>query len=193
MLLDQNNREHIIDAFRPDISSSSFQRPVSDMNIASGCPLFCPLSKLDSKNSYIRDDTIFIKAIVDLTGLQAHDEGMNPTLPFVATKLYESAGFCITSNSLGFVQFFWFWLLVAMCKTRAGNSFFFTLSTVAGGFQDFCSHSIKLSLYLNKTLIIYQSDQRSKHYIYVSIWLHLTEDPQTTFELIDAFQNQLEL
>ncbi|XP_030647298.1 TNF receptor-associated factor 2 [Chanos chanos] len=69
MLLDQSSREHIIDAFRPDISSSSFQRPVSDMNIASGCPLFCPLSKLDSKNSYIRDDTIFIKAIVDLTGL----------------------------------------------------------------------------------------------------------------------------
>ncbi|XP_023696388.1 TNF receptor-associated factor 2 [Paramormyrops kingsleyae] len=69
MLLDQNNREHIIDAFRPDVSSSSFQRPVSEMNIASGCPLFCPLSKLDSKNTYIRDDTIFIKAIVDLTGL----------------------------------------------------------------------------------------------------------------------------
>uniref|UniRef100_A0A8C2ADJ3 TNF receptor-associated factor n=1 Tax=Cyprinus carpio TaxID=7962 RepID=A0A8C2ADJ3_CYPCA len=69
MLLDQSNREHIIDAFRPDITSSSFQRPVSDMNIASGCPLFCPLSKLEGKNSYIRDDTIFIKAIVDLTGL----------------------------------------------------------------------------------------------------------------------------
>ncbi|XP_043914412.1 TNF receptor-associated factor 2 [Protopterus annectens] len=69
MLLDQNNREHIIDAFRPDVTSSSFQRPVSDMNIASGCPLFCPLSKLESKNSYVRDDTIFIKAIVDLTGI----------------------------------------------------------------------------------------------------------------------------
>ncbi|XP_078498205.1 TNF receptor-associated factor 2 isoform X2 [Lissotriton helveticus] len=69
MLLDQNNREHIIDAFRPDITSSSFQRPVSDMNIASGCPLFCPISKLESKNSYMREDTIFIKAIVDLTGL----------------------------------------------------------------------------------------------------------------------------
>uniref|UniRef100_A0A672RM02 TNF receptor-associated factor n=1 Tax=Sinocyclocheilus grahami TaxID=75366 RepID=A0A672RM02_SINGR len=69
MLLDQSNREHIIDAFRPDITSSSFQRPVSEMNIASGCPLFCPLSKLEGKNSYIRDDTIFIKAIVDLTGL----------------------------------------------------------------------------------------------------------------------------
>ncbi|KAG5272965.1 hypothetical protein AALO_G00171220 [Alosa alosa] len=69
MLLDQSNREHIIDAFRPDVTSSSFQRPVSEMNIASGCPLFCPLSKLEGKNSYIRDDTIFIKAIVDLTGL----------------------------------------------------------------------------------------------------------------------------
>uniref|UniRef100_H3ANY5 TNF receptor-associated factor n=1 Tax=Latimeria chalumnae TaxID=7897 RepID=H3ANY5_LATCH len=69
MLLDQNNREHIIDAFRPDVASNSFQRPVSEMNIASGCPLFCPLSKLESKNSYVREDTIFIKAIVDLTGL----------------------------------------------------------------------------------------------------------------------------
>ncbi|XP_031434231.1 TNF receptor-associated factor 2 isoform X2 [Clupea harengus] len=70
MLLDQNNREHIIDAFRPDTSSTSFQRPISEMNIASGCPLFCPLAKLASaKNSYVREDTIFIKAIVDLTGL----------------------------------------------------------------------------------------------------------------------------
>ncbi|XP_030631320.1 TNF receptor-associated factor 2 [Chanos chanos] len=69
MLLDQSNREHIIDAFRPDVASSSFQRPISEMNIASGCPLFCPLAKLDGKNSYVRDDTIFIKAIVDLTGL----------------------------------------------------------------------------------------------------------------------------
>ncbi|XP_073746148.1 TNF receptor-associated factor 2 isoform X3 [Callorhinus ursinus] len=69
MLLDQNGREHVIDAFRPDVTSSSFQRPVSDMNIASGCPLFCPVSKMEAKNSYVRDDAIFIKAIVDLTGL----------------------------------------------------------------------------------------------------------------------------
>uniref|UniRef100_A0A8C6PC68 TNF receptor-associated factor n=1 Tax=Nothobranchius furzeri TaxID=105023 RepID=A0A8C6PC68_NOTFU len=69
MLLDQNNREHIIDAFRPDITSTSFQRPISEMNIASGCPLFCPLAKLAGKSAYLRDDTIFIKAIVDLTGL----------------------------------------------------------------------------------------------------------------------------
>ncbi|NXX44588.1 TRAF2 factor, partial [Tricholaema leucomelas] len=69
MLLDQNHREHIIDAFRPDVSSSSFQRPVTEMNIASGCPLFCPVSLMEAKNSYVRDDAIFIKAIVDLTGL----------------------------------------------------------------------------------------------------------------------------
>ncbi|KAJ8414073.1 hypothetical protein AAFF_G00066710 [Aldrovandia affinis] len=69
MLLDQNNREHIIDAFRPDVSSTSFHRPISEMNIASGCPLFCPLAKLGGKSSYLRDDTIFIKAIVDLSGL----------------------------------------------------------------------------------------------------------------------------
>ncbi|XP_078082861.1 TNF receptor-associated factor 2-like isoform X4 [Mustelus asterias] len=69
MLMDQTNREHILDAFRPDISSSSFQRPVSEMNIASGCPLFCPLNKLDSKNNYSREDCIYIKAIVDLTDL----------------------------------------------------------------------------------------------------------------------------
>ncbi|XP_032905115.1 TNF receptor-associated factor 2 isoform X2 [Amblyraja radiata] len=69
MLLDQTNREHIIDAFRPDVTSSSFQRPVNEMNIASGCPLFCPLSKLDGNNNYLVDDSIFIKAIVDLTDL----------------------------------------------------------------------------------------------------------------------------
>ncbi|XP_044295962.1 TNF receptor-associated factor 2 isoform X3 [Varanus komodoensis] len=69
MLLDQNNREHVIDAFRPDVTSSSFHRPVSEMNIASGCPLFCPIAKMESKHSYVRDDTIFVKAIVDLAGL----------------------------------------------------------------------------------------------------------------------------
>ncbi|KAM8934305.1 TNF receptor-associated factor 1 [Pelodytes ibericus] len=66
MLLDQSNREHILDAFRPDMESASFQRPVTDMNIASGCPLFCPLSKLQlPKNPYIREDAMFIKCIIE--------------------------------------------------------------------------------------------------------------------------------
>ncbi|XP_078685288.1 TNF receptor-associated factor 2-like [Branchiostoma floridae x Branchiostoma belcheri] len=70
MLLDQNNREHVIDAFRPDPTSSSFQRPTSDMNIASGCPLFVPLSQLESSShAYVRDDTMFLRVIVDTSDL----------------------------------------------------------------------------------------------------------------------------
>uniref|UniRef100_A0A8C9TQV6 TNF receptor-associated factor n=1 Tax=Scleropages formosus TaxID=113540 RepID=A0A8C9TQV6_SCLFO len=67
-LLDQNQKEHVIDAFRPDLSSSSFQRPVTDMNVASGCPLFFPLAKLRStRHAYCKDDTLFIKCVVDTT------------------------------------------------------------------------------------------------------------------------------
>ena len=39
MLLDQGNGDHMIDhEFHSDHQSSSFQRPKSDMNIASGSP-----------------------------------------------------------------------------------------------------------------------------------------------------------
>ncbi|XP_070563396.1 TNF receptor-associated factor 2-like isoform X2 [Ptychodera flava] len=70
MLLDQNNREHIIDAFRPDPTSSSFKRPTSDMNIASGCPLFMPISQVDSTHhAYVKDDVMFMKVIVDTSDL----------------------------------------------------------------------------------------------------------------------------
>ncbi|NWZ36280.1 TRAF1 factor, partial [Brachypodius atriceps] len=66
MLLDQNNREHVIDAFRPDLTSASFQRPVNDMNVASGCPMFLPLAKLQSpKHAYVKEDTLFLKCIVE--------------------------------------------------------------------------------------------------------------------------------
>ena len=66
MLLDQNNVEHVIDAFRPDRNSSSFQRPRREANIASGCPTFCSLSEL-SNHAYVRDDTMFVKVVVDTT------------------------------------------------------------------------------------------------------------------------------
>ncbi|XP_048859061.1 TNF receptor-associated factor 1 [Brienomyrus brachyistius] len=67
-LLDQNHKEHVIDAFRPDLSSSSFQRPITEMNLASGCPSFCPLGKLWSpRHGYCKDDTLFIKCVVDTT------------------------------------------------------------------------------------------------------------------------------
>ena len=68
MLLDQDNVEHVIDAFRPDPSSSSFQRPRRETNIASGCPMFCPLGELNN-HAYVRDETMFLKIIVDTSDL----------------------------------------------------------------------------------------------------------------------------
>ena len=47
-LMDQDNVEHVIEAFRPDPSSSSFQRPRRETNIASGCPMFCSLTELNN-------------------------------------------------------------------------------------------------------------------------------------------------
>ena len=64
MLLDQGNGDHLIDAFHSDPQSSSFQRPKSDMNIASGSPLFIPIASLNNRQ-YIKDDVMFIKVIVD--------------------------------------------------------------------------------------------------------------------------------
>ena len=68
MLLDQDNVEHVIDAFRPDPNSSSFQRPRRETNIASGCPMFCSLTELNN-HAYVQNDTMFIKIIVDTTDL----------------------------------------------------------------------------------------------------------------------------
>lgn len=78
MLIDQKYREHVIDAFRPDPTSSSFKRPVSEMNIASGCPVFIPLSKLTNpQNGYLKDNNMFIKIIVDTEGLDRYTD-FNP-------------------------------------------------------------------------------------------------------------------
>ncbi|XP_038045929.1 TNF receptor-associated factor 3-like [Patiria miniata] len=70
MLLDQNKRDHIVNAFRPDPTSNSFKKPSSDMNIASGCPLFVTQELLMASDSYVKDDTMFIKLVVDTTGLE---------------------------------------------------------------------------------------------------------------------------
>ena len=70
-LIDQGGDQHIIDSFRPDPNSSSFQRPASNMNIASGCPLFVPKSVLHSRG-YIKDDTVFFKITVDTAGLPVY-------------------------------------------------------------------------------------------------------------------------
>jgi hypothetical protein len=79
-------QRHIIDSFRPDIKSNSFQRPRSEMNIASGIPKFLPLSSIQQEgNPYIRDDAMFIKIMVDFgdipKSLLPYAFGLNPGLP----------------------------------------------------------------------------------------------------------------
>ena len=64
MLLAQDGlKKNIVQSFKPDPSSSSFQRPISDMNEASGCPQFAPLSALEDP-SYVKEDVLFIQCIV---------------------------------------------------------------------------------------------------------------------------------
>ena len=67
-LVDQNKQRDIVQSFRPEPTSSSFQRPRNEMNIASGCPMFAPVSVLDN-SSYVKDDTMFLKCKINTTGL----------------------------------------------------------------------------------------------------------------------------
>ena len=66
VLVDQDQKKHLVQTFKPNLQSSSFQRPKSDMNVASGCPEFAKLSVLDDP-SYVKDDVMYIKAIVDIS------------------------------------------------------------------------------------------------------------------------------
>lgn len=66
-LLDQGGSADVTDSFRPDPNSSSFKKPTSDMNIASGCPTFIAHRTLRTRG-YARDNTLFIKITVDTGG-----------------------------------------------------------------------------------------------------------------------------
>lgn len=70
MMLDQAGSDNVVDVFRPDPTSSSFKRPTSEMNIASGCPLFMRQAQLDqSSPMFMKDDVAFIKVVVDCADL----------------------------------------------------------------------------------------------------------------------------
>ena len=64
ILVDQDHKKHLVQTFKLNAQSSSFQRPSTDMNVASGCPEFADLTVLDN-TSYTKDDVMYIKAIVD--------------------------------------------------------------------------------------------------------------------------------
>jgi hypothetical protein len=86
-LFDQTgNNRHIIDSFRPDVKSNSFQRPKTDANIASGIPKFFPLPMIQQDdNPYVREDTLFLKIVVDLNDtpkmILPYMLTLNPGLP----------------------------------------------------------------------------------------------------------------
>ena len=56
-------------SFKPDSDSSSFRRPVSEMNVASGCPQFCPLDFLND-HAYVRDNTLYLKASINIRRIE---------------------------------------------------------------------------------------------------------------------------
>ncbi len=63
MILDQYGVDDKFDAFSPDPNSSSFQRPIKPSNIPCGNPQLLALSRLE--HGYVKDDTMFIKIVVD--------------------------------------------------------------------------------------------------------------------------------
>jgi TNF receptor-associated factor 3 len=68
-LINQVGKKHITDHFRPDPASSSFQRPGrKEMNIASGCPMFIRIDHL-LNGGFIRDDSVFLRIVVDTSDL----------------------------------------------------------------------------------------------------------------------------
>lgn len=79
---DPKQAKHVINSFRPDVSSSSFQRPCTSMNTASGLPKFISLTDFNQPaetNRYCVDDTIFIKVFINFMRLPVS------MIPFVMT------------------------------------------------------------------------------------------------------------
>jgi len=69
VLINQAGAEHVTDSFRPDPTSTSFKKPTTNMNIASGCPLFLRLDLLQP-NGFLKDDTLFFKITVETSDLR---------------------------------------------------------------------------------------------------------------------------
>ncbi|KAH3813185.1 TNF receptor-associated factor 3-like [Dreissena polymorpha] len=68
-LLDQDSGQtNLTDSFMPDVNSSSFRKPTTDMNVTFGCPLCVKHSVLENPK-YIKDDALIFKIIVDTNNL----------------------------------------------------------------------------------------------------------------------------
>lgn len=63
-MINQKGGSNIVQSFKPNPNSASFHRPKPDMNVASGCPKFAPLSVLDNQE-FIVDDTAYFQCIIN--------------------------------------------------------------------------------------------------------------------------------
>ena len=64
-LINQKDRskDHV-EQMSPSKDSSSFQKPTKDMNIASGCPLFISLDRLESEG-FLKNENLFLEVKVE--------------------------------------------------------------------------------------------------------------------------------
>jgi len=70
-LLDQSPvRRHHSEAFRPDPQSSSFQKPETLTNVASGSPRFIAHKELQEGGQdgqiYVKNETVYFRVVVDM-------------------------------------------------------------------------------------------------------------------------------
>ena len=63
-MINQKGNGNIVQSFKPNPNSTSFHRPKSDMNVASGCPKFASLSVLDNPE-FIVNDAAFFECVVN--------------------------------------------------------------------------------------------------------------------------------
>ena len=63
-MINQKGNGNIVQSFKPNPNSASFHRPKADMNVASGCPKFAPLSVLDNQE-FVVDDVAFFQCVVN--------------------------------------------------------------------------------------------------------------------------------
>ena len=72
----------LVESFIPDGQSSSFRKPVKDMNIASGCPKFIEIHNFKN-GGYVKDDCIFVEIEVGKTIF-----GQNTSPALLHKKIY---------------------------------------------------------------------------------------------------------
>ena len=78
MLIDQSPaRRHHSEAFRPDPQSSSFRKPETPTNVASGSPQFISHKELQEGGRdgqmFMKNETVYFRVVVDMSDVYLTD------------------------------------------------------------------------------------------------------------------------